>query len=178
VASLQEPSSEKHIHTMKFKSEINYSNEGWIILTFPLFKLHVNKVKNESILYMLTDIPIEQKNELNSLFENKLEFIKEFIENLGMNYYSLAIKDTQTCFIATGVIRPFVYTKVIFRFFGYLSDSMVESEYSWVESYQDIDYSIKLSTDNLDKEKMVLQIDYKEIDAKPATNIAQERNAG
>ncbi len=149
---------------MKFKTEINYSKEGWIILTFPSFKLHVNKTKNESILYSIDDeIDKVRKKELNILFEGRLFFIKDLIEKLGINYFSLARKDRKTSFIFRSEIKPFIYTAIAFRFFGYISEPNFESEFSWVESFEDLDFTIKLSKDKLDVEKMILQIGFKEL---------------
>lgn len=149
---------------MKFKTEINYSKEGWIILTFPSFKLHVNKSKNESILYSIDDEMDEvHKKELNILFEGRLFFIKDLIEKLGIDYFSLARKDRKTCFYLTAELKPFIHTTIAFRFFGSIADSDFESEVFWIESYQDIDYSIKLSKDQLDIGKMILQIGFKEL---------------
>ncbi|OYU95964.1 MAG: hypothetical protein CFE21_05990 [Bacteroidetes bacterium B1(2017)] len=153
---------------MKFKTENNYLKQGWIVLTLPMFKLHANRIKNETSLYNNHGISNEQKVELNKLFENKLKFAAEFIGKLGINYYSLAKRDTNVCFIATGTIKPYVHTKIIFRFYGNISDASAESKFSWNESFQNIDYSIKLSPDILDKEKMILQIDYKEIEYTPS----------
>ncbi len=148
---------------MKFKTEINYSKEGWITITFPLFKLHVNKAKNESLLYFIDDeIDENSKNELNFLFEGRLFFIKDLIEKLGINYFSLARKDRKTCFFLTAKMRPFIHTTMAFRFFGDISEPNFESEFSWVESFQDLDFTIKLSKDPLDIEKMMLQIGFKE----------------
>ena len=76
---------------MKFKIETDYQNEGWIFLTFPLFKIHIDTQKTEKELYQLTTaISTKHQTELDALFIGRLSFCNAFLKEIGVNYYMIA----------------------------------------------------------------------------------------
>ncbi len=135
-------------------------NDEWNIITFPLFKLHVNKHKNETELYVSEDITIDQRLELESLFNDRLEFTKALLNDIGIDYHLLAKKERHICIIYTANMRSLNLTKISFNFYGYFSDMINSKKHEWIEKYHGVDYKIKISMNKLNNEKLTLEIDF------------------
>src|SRR6187402_1966987 len=103
------------MNLLKYKSENDFSKVGWRVLTFSTFKVHVNKDKNEKEFYT-SNISVDDKIELNTLFESKFKFITPLLLDIGIDFHVLSEKKIEKCFITKAEIRPFEYTILTFKF--------------------------------------------------------------
>lgn len=146
------------MNLLKYKSENDFSKVGWRVLTFPTFKVHVNKDKNEKEFYT-SNISVDDKIELNTLFESKFKFITPLLLDIGIDFHVLLEKKIEKCFITKAEIRPFEYTILTFKFWGKLS-SQLNIELS--ETFNNIEYKVSFDKVKSDNENLFLRIEIKE----------------
>lgn len=146
------------MNLLKYKSENDFSKVGWRVLTFSTFKVHVNKDENEKEFYT-SNISVDDKIELNTLFESKFKFITPLLLDIGIDFHVLSEKKIEKCFITKAEIRPFEYTILTFKFWGMLS-SQQNIELS--ETFNNIEYTVSFDKVKSDNEKLFLRIEIKE----------------
>lgn len=155
------------MNLLKYKSENDFSKNGWKILTFSTFKVHVNKDRNIKEIYTSNSIFDRDKIELDELFESKLKFITPMLLDIGIDFHALAEKKIEKCFFTITETLPFEYTILKFNFFGKLSGESVNAEIKQnielSETYNNIEYKVSFGKVQSDNENLLLTIKIKEI---------------
>jgi len=154
------------MNLLKYKSENDFSKDGWRILTFSTFKVHVNIHRNKNELYSSYRISDDDKIELDTLFDANFKFIIPLLLDIGIDFYVLAEKKIEKCFFTKAEIRPFVYNILMFKFYGNLSvkskETQIKPKVELSETYNNNIYKITFDNVESDREKLLLKIEFKE----------------